>query len=1082
MTFKGDLKDINLADIFQTLAMNQQEGTLTVTSGDRHTDIYFNKDGVRLLASPDQKHVRLGELLLKSCLLTPVELDMALARQKMTGELLGQALIDMNVVSPEDISGCVRKQIEEDIYEVFSWKRAVFEFVPGEPKGEFYDPAKMGNPIAFNVNSVIMEAARRIDEWAFIHKGVPSTATIYMIKDLQAAIPDISHLGFSGEDILQIVKAIDGRATVEDIIERSPMTKFEVCKIVAGLVETAYVGKLDLKETVHIADGLYREGDTDGAIKIYRDSLQDHPGDVHLRLKLAELYETEDMKTEAATEYAKAGQNYLDSGARQDGLTLYHKAIELAPKNFTIRHSLFGYYCSAHNYEAAAKEGLFVAKTYWRMNRLDEACSTLEQILEMTPENVEALQMLTSIHMDLEEPEKTLDCYETLADIFKRSEDKKKLVECYRKMLVLEPKRGDIRNKLNSLLSKQKKVKRDTGHKLAYILVLLLVLIGAGAAYYTFRELGVRAKLDEFVHEVDEVLAGIDSTDTSTKTEQELGALLNQLEAFKKSNSFSIKIMTDTELGKRMEKVRKRIDEITEKRTQMHQGRIDENERLYQNAQDADEKKDYIEAIKGYKMLNRELLGQGRARDVEKRLMELESYLEKAEALFNEAQRHKNAGEWLPMHEKLTMLHSKFKYSPKASKVELPLLVESEPAGAEVRIAGAVVGKTPYVHMRKPGFPLHVEVTKWGYKNPPARVMEDSDWKSTFTLAKVPIWVFKAQGLIDAAPVADGQKAYFGTRDGFVYAIDLKLGNRAWKFKPDSYLPAFVASPMIASGRIYIGSQNKFLYVLDMDKGQLLWEMKLGAVIHSAPSSIDKNGVFYIGCRDDRIYAINSVKQTQVWSYATGDQVMSDPVHRNNIVYAGSNDNMVHAIGAGTGQRVWRHKTLGPVTAKAAFYRNKGTNKELLIIGSSDKAVYALDTTPELPEGQDRVIWSFATGGAVTASACVSGEFVYVMSSDAVLYCLDAASGAVKWRFDSGESSSSSPIVVDGIVYFGSNKKRTQGDKKGTDGYFYAVSAKDGQPVWKYKTSGRIIGGACASGEYILVGDDDCKMYCFIKD
>ena len=77
LAFKGDLKDINLADIFQTLAMNQQEGTLSITSSEGRTEIYFSKDGVRLLASPDQKHIRLGELLLKMKKLTPVELDMA---------------------------------------------------------------------------------------------------------------------------------------------------------------------------------------------------------------------------------------------------------------------------------------------------------------------------------------------------------------------------------------------------------------------------------------------------------------------------------------------------------------------------------------------------------------------------------------------------------------------------------------------------------------------------------------------------------------------------------------------------------------------------------------------------------------------------------------------------------------------------------------------------------------------------------------------------------------------------------------------------------------------------------------------
>ncbi|MHC4661766.1 MAG: DUF4388 domain-containing protein, partial [Planctomycetota bacterium] len=45
MTLKGDLREINLADIFQTLGMNQQEGTLTVFSETKRTNVYFGQEG-----------------------------------------------------------------------------------------------------------------------------------------------------------------------------------------------------------------------------------------------------------------------------------------------------------------------------------------------------------------------------------------------------------------------------------------------------------------------------------------------------------------------------------------------------------------------------------------------------------------------------------------------------------------------------------------------------------------------------------------------------------------------------------------------------------------------------------------------------------------------------------------------------------------------------------------------------------------------------------------------------------------------------------------------------------------------------
>ena len=1072
MAFKGDLKDINLADIFQTLAMNQQEGTLIISAdADKRTEVYFSKEGVRLLASGNQKHIRLGELLLKMKKLTPVELDMALARQKMTGELLGQALVDMNVVTADDINECVRKQIEEDIYEVFSWKKAKFEFKPGEPASEFYDPAKMGNPLAFNVNSVIMEAARRLDEWDLIHKNVPSTSTIYTIKDPQAAIPDISHFGFTGEDILQIVKSIDGRSTIDDIVARSPLSKFEVCKIASVLVESGYVAKLDIKETIRIADGLYREGDTEGAIRIYKDSLRDYPSDTQIWLKLAELYETEGEKAEAAVEYAGAAQVYVDSGAMDDGFALYRKAIELSPKNFSIRQKLFIHYCTAHKFDQASKEGLFVAKTYWRMNRLDEARTTLEQILEMSPDNVDALQLLTSIHMDLDQPEEALQYYERLADVFGKKGETEKLIECYRKILVIDDKRGDIRNKLNSLVSKEKKANRKGGNKLAYILVIMLVGLAAGSSVYIYREMNIRKTLAELIAEADKKLTEIVQEDISEKSENELRSIVQDFMDFKKGTSLSFTMMTDTSVTEKTDELQIRIESMKTERNKLKKQRIDANESIYREARKLHQEKNYGDAIEKYRLIDKSLLGEERAELIKGWLDELNTYLGDAKILYKEAEAHKERQQWKLMHEKLLKLLKDYPESPLVKNVELPLVVETKPSGAEVEVSGMVVGRTPCIYMRKPGHIIRLKVNKRGYESPPAISAKDNDWFFSFVLTKIPFWTFVGTGFIESAPTADSNNAYFGTRAGIVYAVDLESGNRTWDYKPPTTFNTFVASPMLDSGKLYIGCFDYNLYVLDAARGKKLWSIKLGSIIRTAPSLIDANGAFFIGCSDKKIYAINSDKQIMEWTYSTGSEVLSSPMHWNNVVYAGSSDNSLYAIGAGTGEKIWSYSTLGPILGKPTIFFDKKMNKELVIVGSSDKAIYAFKTKAELEEDEKRIEWRYATGNAVTSSPFIYGEMVLVTSGDGKLYCLEAATGKLKWQYETKGSISSSPLVVDGVVYFGSSDK-----------YFYAVSVTDGTMLWKHKTAGEVLGGACVSGQYIVVGDDACNLYCFLKD
>jgi outer membrane protein assembly factor BamB len=89
------------------------------------------------------------------------------------------------------------------------------------------------------------------------------------------------------------------------------------------------------------------------------------------------------------------------------------------------------------------------------------------------------------------------------------------------------------------------------------------------------------------------------------------------------------------------------------------------------------------------------------------------------------------------------------------------------------------------------------------------------------------------------------------------------------------------------------------------------------------------------------------------------------------------------------------------------------------------------------------VKWAFRTGGPVVSSPTVVDGVAYVGSDDMHLYAVDVATGTEKWRFKTGGIVRSSPAVAAGIVYFGSY-----------DGLFYALDAATGQLRWKFATPG----------------------------
>ena len=74
----------------------------------------------------------------------------------------------------------------------------------------------------------------------------------------------------------------------------------------------------------------------------------------------------------------------------------------------------------------------------------------------------------------------------------------------------------------------------------------------------------------------------------------------------------------------------------------------------------------------------------------------------------------------------------------------------------------------------------------------------------------------------------------------------------------------------------------------------------------------------------------------------------------------------------------------------------------------------SVETVPQLEE-----VWSFQTGGLVTASPAVLHGVVYVPSGDGRVYVLNAETGALLWRSANIEAGYPSPAVVEGRVYIG---------------------------------------------------------------
>lgn len=124
----------------------------------------------------------------------------------------------------------------------------------------------------------------------------------------------------------------------------------------------------------------------------------------------------------------------------------------------------------------------------------------------------------------------------------------------------------------------------------------------------------------------------------------------------------------------------------------------------------------------------------------------------------------------------------------------------------------------------------------------------------------------------------------------------------------------------------------------------------------------------------------------------------------------------------------------------------------------------SLDADDVLPKGA--IKWTFATAGAIHSSPAVVDGIVYVGSQDSYVYAVKADTGEKLWAFKTGSWVESSPVVVGGIVYVGSN-----------DGYFYALDARTGAVKWSFKTTYGIRSTAAVAGGVVYFGADDYSIY-----
>jgi len=297
-------------------------------------------------------------------------------------------------------------------------------------------------------------------------------------------------------------------------------------------------------------------------------------------------------------------------------------------------------------------------------------------------------------------------------------------------------------------------------------------------------------------------------------------------------------------------------------------------------------------------------------------------------------------------------------------------------------------------------------------------------------------WSFPTGDRIVSSPVHDKGMLYFGSDDGYLYAVSAVDGGQRWRRKT---LGPVASTPAVANGVVYFASYDGKFYALDAATGAQRWffttagERRFEAKgLHGLlpkhqtiadpfdtflSSAVVAAGTVFFGSGDGHVYALDAISGELRWKYATGDVVHASPAYANGVVYVGSWDSFLYALDAKTGALRWRFQ------------------------GGTDPVIH------------NQV-------GFQSSPAVVDGV-VYVGCRDSNLYAIDAATGAERWRFNNnGSWVITSPAVIDGKVIFGTSDTSR----------YYVVDARTGKALVEQQGKAFVFSSPVVAGSVVLVG------------
>jgi tetratricopeptide (TPR) repeat protein len=483
MALKGELLSADLSNVFQMLAMNGKRGLLTVQ--DRVNPVArkrFFLDGQTVLLAEGVPARPSLPLLVEMGRVPYEQYASAMQRAKRFNSDPFGILKAQGAVDDEDLEAYRTRASNEVLLEVFLWRDIRFTL------DETVNVAPNQNATPIQLDHVIMEAARRQDEWKHVVEAVGSHRDIF--RRCQDA-GDGAELGAVERIVLEALNGIDGTA---DLMARCELPRYFVDLSLASLLRAGRITRVGPEELIMSGDKLVEAGQVRDGIRLFHCALRSDRSNVAIHKRLAGAHVEAGEFARASGHLRFCSLMELQAGREREALTLLQQSWQLLPTHFSTLERILSVLQRSEGVltkedRDCVADGRRLLQVWQDTGESERAVELASRIWSIDQSDREVLHTAARLNVRLGRTEAAVASYVALAERLRSDHDLRGALDVYRTASSLDGGQGaayehrmeELRGEVENIAARKK---RGKALRAAVFVSIVASIVYAGYAWY----------------------------------------------------------------------------------------------------------------------------------------------------------------------------------------------------------------------------------------------------------------------------------------------------------------------------------------------------------------------------------------------------------------------------------------------------------------------------------------------------------------------------------------------------------------------------------------------------------------------